>query len=340
MLRSTSPEKSPSSSKTPARDNRSVQSYPAPYIVEPTSPHTNTAILLHGLGSNGRAFGPFFLTASVTSIDKDSPSSRPLDVLYPSMRWVFPSASLRRSTRFNRHKLFSWFDIFSIQDPSLREETQIEGLVQSSQYLRGLICEEVQKLKDVWGGGDGVQKRIIFGGLSQGCAISLATLLSLDSCLGGWVGMSGFMPMRGLFKEVLLADVQVGEDGIVFQDDEDEQDTSPAEASRGNQSIPSTQALNAFRQDILSLPPLDDNAPADVLETPVFYGHGSHDEKVTCKLGNELVEMLREVNMNVRYQVYTGLGHWIEAPEEINDMISVFRIEGAWPDHVDGETAP
>lgn len=103
--------------------------YPKPYIIEPTIAHTHTAILLHGLGSNGSAFGSFFLTTSVSSNEKDSPHSRTLNDLYPSMRWVFPTASWRRSTRFRRVKLSSWFDVFSIQDPRVREESQIEGLV-------------------------------------------------------------------------------------------------------------------------------------------------------------------------------------------------------------------
>lgn len=333
-------EEASSAPGSPASDKRSVENYRAPYVVEPTSPHTHTAILLHGLGSNGRAFGSFFLTASVMSTDKDSPYSRPLNALYPSMRWVFPTASLRRSARFNRIKLSSWFDIFSVQNPSFREETQIEGLVQSSQFLRDLIDEEAQKLRDagVEREGERAEKRIVFGGLSQGCGISLTTLLSLDYALGGWVGMSGFMPMRGMFMQALKADAQVCEDGIVFQDDDAEQQTSTTteRSIHAQDVVPATKVLNAIRQEVLSIPVLKWTSPADVLETPAFYGHGSDDEKVNCKLGDELVETLRELKMNVKHQVYQGLGHWIQPPEEIDDMISVFTKNGVWPDHVDG----
>ena len=321
-------------------DNGSVQNYPAPYIVEPTSPHTHTAILLHGRGSNGRDFGSFFLEASVMSTDKDSPYSRPLNAIYPSMKWVFPSSSLRRLARFNRVKLFSWFDVWSVQDPSLRTETQIEGLVQSSQYIRNLIYEEVQLLKEASGGEESAEKRLVLGGLSQGCAISLATLLSLDYALGGWVGMSGWMPMRGMFKEAVEADVHVGEDVSISQNDA-EQEISAAEGLTGAHNVvPATKSLNAFRQEVLSISALHASGPPAVLETPAFYGHGSADEKVPCKLGNELVGSLRDFKMNVKHQIYEGLGHWIQAPEEINDMILVFTKMGAWPDHVDGIKAP
>lgn len=317
-----------------AKDNESTRGNPAPYIVEPTAPHTHTTILLHGLGSNGRAFGSFFLTASVMSNDSASPYSRPLNVLYPSMRWVFPTASWRRSRRFKGVKLTSWLDISSVQDPSINEETQIEGLCQSSQYLRDLICEEVQKLKDAWGGGDGAEKRITFGGLSQGCAISLATLLSLDYSLGGWVGMSGYLPFKRMFKEELNTGSPLGGDGILFQEDDAGREQSPADEVEDARGCPAAKALNVFRQEILSIPPHDSNNPPDVLETPAFYGHGSDDEKIACRLGDELVETLTELGMTVRHQIYPGLGHWFQAPEEINDMISVFTKNGAWPDHV------
>ncbi|ERF72214.1 hypothetical protein EPUS_02101 [Endocarpon pusillum Z07020] len=339
MSKSTGLEGASSTLDSTASDDESVQNYPPPYIVEPTSPHTHTAILLHGLGSNGRAFGSFFLTASVLSNDKDSPYSRPLNVLYPSMKWVFPGASLRRSKRFKGIKLFSWFEIFSIQDPSYREETQTEGLIHSSQYLRDLIFEEVKMLKGAVGGEERVEKRIVLGGLSQGCAMSLTTLLSLDFSLGGWVGMSGFMPMRGIFEDALNADAQDGDKRTVLQRDT-EQDESDVEALIDTQSIdPTVQALNTFRQNVLSLPPPDSRSPANVLETPAFYGHGNEDERVACRLGDELVRTLEGMHMSVKHQVYQGLGHWIQAPEEIDDMISVFSQYGAWPDHVDEHIA-
>lgn len=326
-------------SKSTGLDDESVQNYPPPYIVEPTSRHTHTAILLHGLGSTGRAFGSFFLTASVLSNDKGSPYSRPLNDLYPSMKWVFPGASLRRSKLFKGIKLFSWFEIFSIQDPSYREEMQTEGLVQSSQYLRDLIFEEVQMLKDAVGGGERAEKRLVLGGLSQGCAMSLTTLLSLDFSLGGWVGMSGFMPMRGIFEDALNADAQDGDKRSVLRHNTEQED-SDVEASIDAQSIdPTVQALNAFRQNVLSLPLLDPRSAANLLETPAFYGHGNEDERVACRLGDELVRTLKGMHMSVKHQVYQGLGHWIQAPEEIDDMISVFSQYGAWPDHVDEDTA-
>jgi Phospholipase/Carboxylesterase len=127
----------------------------------------------------GVPFGSFFLTASVTSIARDHPSSRTLNVFYPSMKWMFPSTSLRKKARLHGVKLFSWFDVYSVQNPSFREETQIEELSQSDQYLREVIDAEREVLKNAWGGVEEAEK-MIFGRLSQGCAMSLAALLGLD----------------------------------------------------------------------------------------------------------------------------------------------------------------
>jgi predicted esterase len=235
-------------------------------------------------------------------------------------------------------KLSSWFDVFSVQDPGYREETQMEGLVQSSQYLRDLVAGEIQELSRAWGEGEGAEKRLIFGGLSQGCAISLATLLSLNYSIGGWVGMSGFMPMRRTLKVALDPDPVEDDIGVVFEDDDAPEATSVVEASRHDQNFPVAKVLNAFRRDVLSLDELPSMKRPHVLSTPVFYGHGSEDKKVSCELGNELVTMLQQLGMNVRHQIYEGLDHCIQVPEGINDMIAVFTKNGAWPDHVDGSS--
>src|SRR6266536_5167111 len=40
---------------------------PEPYVVQPTSAHTHTFILLHGLGSNGEKFGVELLESGISS---------------------------------------------------------------------------------------------------------------------------------------------------------------------------------------------------------------------------------------------------------------------------------
>lgn len=150
--------------------------------------------------------------------------------------------------------------------------------------------------------------------------------------------MSGFMPMRQMLQDVLDLASSENDDGVVFEEDGLSPEMSSLEGARKGRDVPEAIVLNAFRQDVLSLDGLSLSERPRVLSTPVFYGHGSEDNKVSCTLGNNLVGMLKQLRMDLRHQVYPGLGHWMKVPEEIDDMISVFRETGAWPDHVDGSS--
>jgi predicted esterase len=291
--------------------------YPPPCVIQPTARHTHTAILLHGLGSNGRDLGSFLLRGGSTH--KDSPGSQQLNARYPSMKWVFPTASCRPSSRLDGVGLVSWFDLFSIQDLSYKEETQAEGLAQSSHYLRDILEDESRAFKGSGLRDDEIRKRIVLGGLSQGCAMSLMALVSLDHGLGGWVGMSGFFPAKGLFEKTFGSEDRA--DGTT--QNPDDQLTS---------EIPALRALNTFRQDVLKVSALEPQQFSEIISTPCFYGHGSSDDRISCQDGDILVELLRELDMDVEHRVYQGLGHWIRKPEEVDDFIAVLQRNGSWPD--------
>jgi predicted esterase len=62
------------------------------FVAEPTTEHTHTIILLHGLGSNGEKLGKEFLDTGVDS------SGRKLTELFPNVRFVFPTAKRRRAS--------------------------------------------------------------------------------------------------------------------------------------------------------------------------------------------------------------------------------------------------
>lgn len=79
-----------------------------------------------------------------------------------------------------------WFDIYSLTDPSQRENLQIEGLRESVGFLKGLIEEEAKFL-----GGERVDGgRVVVLEISQGCAVGLLTLLSGRRKLGVFVKSS------------------------------------------------------------------------------------------------------------------------------------------------------
>ena len=72
------------------------------------------------------------------------------------------------------------------------EEDDEEGMTKSVDYICGLIAKEVEE-------GKVPLDRIVVGGFSQGCAVSLLVgLLSrYRGQLAGVVGLSGYLPLEG-----------------------------------------------------------------------------------------------------------------------------------------------
>ncbi|KAJ5504216.1 hypothetical protein N7463_007090 [Penicillium fimorum] len=154
--------------------------YPAPLVIPPLGEeHTHTIISLHGKGSNAKRFGHVLLAAANCKLD-------------------FPQA-----TRFKKMAINQWFDNYSIEDPGERTDLQVEGLCETTEYIRGLISEEVRIL------GVGSHRKIIPWGLSQGCATGVFTLLggwldaSKTSTIGAFVGMSGWLPFEQQLHTIL-----------------------------------------------------------------------------------------------------------------------------------------
>jgi len=91
----------------------------------------------------------------------------------------------------------SWFDIFAlsnevITDPeTVRKAFSEEDIMKSVALLNDLIEQEAKKLPNQDVG------RVIIGGFSQGCMVSLSTLISWkkDRPLGGVIGLSGMQPI-------------------------------------------------------------------------------------------------------------------------------------------------
>jgi predicted esterase len=271
----------------------SRESWPAPLIVLPKTQHTHTFILLHGLGSNGEKFGTEFLENGLSS------EKQTLWSVYPGAKFIFPTAKWRRSTAFNRAVLTQWFDMYSLDDRSVREDVQIEGLVESAKYIRAVLYEEMKGVPST---------NIILGGLSQGCAMSLMVLLSLEFPLGACVGMSGRLPFRSDIHDILDSPT-VPDDNVRFGNDD------------AAEQPPAIQVL-AFVRELLELSEGDAESVVtrNALTTPVFLGHGAMDEKVPCRLGEEAANTLSLLGMQVNWKKYPELGHWYQVPEEIDDI--------------------
>ncbi|KAI9709072.1 MAG: hypothetical protein M1820_003518 [Bogoriella megaspora] len=267
-----------------------------PFIAEPTKLHTHTFILLHGLGSNGEKFGQELLNTAMTS------GGARLQSLLPHAKFIFPSARKRRSSAFNHSLLTQWFDIASLNDLSIRQDVQYQGLAESAKTIRALIDNESQNVP---------LGNIILGGLSQGYAMSLSVLLSLDCSLGGFLGMSGWLPFQ---QEVAQLIAEEGEHG-------DKDDPFKEEESRGwVADHPMTTAANFYRE-LLSIDTSDTDLEHTALLTPVFIGHGKADPKVPIHLSESAAQTLRRIGIDVTWRPYAEHGHWYKVPDEVDDIM-------------------
>ncbi|KAF4448491.1 acyl-protein thioesterase [Fusarium austroafricanum] len=268
------------------------------YIVEPQIPHTHTFILLHGLGSNGEKFGAELLETGITS------SGYNFTALFPYARFVFPTSKRRRATGFGRSMLTQWFDNVRLEDPSYRKERQLDGLSESAREIREIIANELQKVKP---------ENLILGGLSQGCAMSLAVLLSLEHPVAGYIGMSGYLTFQ--------SDLEMA----VAQDDD--QDDNPFEVDEQT----STVKAQTIQRDILSLCLLKSpSQDGTALQTPIFLGHGDADDKIPVALGKSAAQLMRDAEYAVDWRCYEDQGHWYKIPDEIDDIVSFITSKVGW----------
>ena len=272
------------------------------FVVEPTTQHTHTIILLHGLGSNGEKFGKELLDTAVVS------SGGKLTQLLPYVRFVFPTAKRRRSTAFGRSMLTQWFDICLLEKPSYRQESQLQGLVESGSEIMAVVASELQRVP---------RENLILGGLSQGCAMSLAVLLCLDHPIGGYIGMSGYFTYESGIKTA-LADDDFGDFDPFARDDD-----TPAE--------PKPVRAQTFERDLLGLDAVKKpSAEKNACLTPVFLGHGEADEKVPVSLGEAAAAVMRAAGYMVDWKCYSDQGHWYKIPEEIDDIIRFITRRVGW----------
>lgn len=274
------------------------------YVVEPRGPHSHTLILLHGLGSNGEKFGTELLDTGLTS------SGHKLPDLLPGAHFVFPTSKRRRSTAFGRSMLTQWFDIARLTDPLYRKERQLDGLAESAREILDIMATELQKVQP---------QNLIIGGLSQGCAMSLAVLLSLEHPIGGYIGMSGFLTYQDELEDAVQDDI-----------DSDDPFTRPSE-SRDAAVQTSPVKAQVLERDLLSLPALECPSQEKMAcRTPVFLGHGMADEKVPWVSGEAAAQVVRNAGYQVEWKCYKDQGHWYKIPDEIDDICNFIVSRVGW----------
>jgi phospholipase/carboxylesterase len=130
---------------------------------------TASVIILHGLGADGNDFVPVAHELDLASVGP--------------VRFVFPHGPTRPVTINGGHVMRAWYDILGT-DIARRDEA---GLRASQALVEELIARERAR---------GVRaSRIVLGGFSQGCAMTLMAGLRHGERLAGLLGMSGYLPL-------------------------------------------------------------------------------------------------------------------------------------------------
>ncbi|KAI0473089.1 Phospholipase/carboxylesterase [Xylariaceae sp. FL0804] len=158
----------------------------------PGHPHTHTIIFLHGRDSEASEFAEELFESESSGPENQD---RTLAALFPSIRWVFPSAGMIQSERFGT-PMSQWFDMWSVENPEERKEIQQQGLRNSISALTGLINEELALVP---------REKIFLAGISQGFATALAAFLANGQVLAGLIGFCSWLPMASTVEDIIQA---------------------------------------------------------------------------------------------------------------------------------------
>lgn len=169
--------------------------------LHPAGEAVATVIILHGLGADGTDFLPMCDQLDLAAIGP--------------VRWVLPRAPVRPVTLNGGYEMRAWYDILGTQIDRREDEA---GLRESMREVHVLI--ERERARGV------PAHRIVLGGFSQGCAMTLLAGLRYPARLGGLLGMSGYLPLAASTaaeRQAANADVPIflahGErDGVIALD--------------------------------------------------------------------------------------------------------------------------
>ena len=142
---------------------------------------------------------------------------------------------------------------------------------------------------------------IVLLGISQGCAVGLLTLPSMQCKLGAFVGLSGWMALRSQVESVVGKQPEsvTGLAGSIY-------------AKLGLEgAVPATIARSALQ-----------------LQTPVFLSHARDDDDVIdFELGRQVRIVLGKLGMDVVWKEYGKGRHWIREPEGFNDIVEFLILK-------------
>lgn len=276
-----------------------------PYVHPTQGLHTDTAILLHGRGSNGPEFAEDFLFSRTTD-------GKCLASHLPGWRWVFPTSRTRWSTKFEE-ETYSWFDTYSLTDINEKSDLQISGLRESVADILDVIETEIELLDGKW-------SHIHIGGISQGMATALWTLLCWTALsrhqesIGGFLGFCGWLPFANRLESL----------NGQLHDHPSEPGFSSGEVNK------------LLVEMFPNIGDLQFTQSADVCEqrfkisTAMFLSHGTDDIWVPVELGRQAAGAFKKFASHVEWKEFTGAGedgHWIKEPEGFDQIIQFIEKE-------------
>lgn len=262
----------------------STQRYGPAHVLDhhPDHPHMHTMVFLHGRGSDAEEFAEELMDSSLLS------DGRSLQEALPGWRWVFPAARQIWSEVFKEF-MPMWFELRDGRDGD--GDGDSEGLRDAVTHVTGVLREERSRL------GDG---KVILGGISQGGAVGMWTLLSLmgggnidddgdpGKWLGGFVGSSTWMPLGDDVEGMLDGDHHGGPEFL-------------------------RHMMRSLQQSTT---------------IPVLMGHGVDDAYVDVDLGRQASRILSRAGCRVDRREYTGAeqeGHWFKVPEQMDHIYEFLK---------------
>ena len=269
--------------------------FPPSVVIHPLTPrHDLTVILLHGRGSRASEFRRDFMSTLPST--GTSPEQ-----LFPSVKWVFPCANIMFST-VDKELVRQWYDVYSLRDLDERTGLAVEGLVKSIKHVSSIIEDEHRLLQAQHPDDRPGTRRLVLGGISMGCAVSVhALLVSLMSgtpgILAGFFGWCGWMPFTNAMEKQV-------ERGPSIQ-----------------------QALQRFYRRDLPVLGGEQCGPEEksLARVPVLLSHCEDDPVVSVALGSAMKTTLSHLEMDVHWRACHVGGHWIKEPDEMDRFVSFMR---------------
>ncbi|TVY58740.1 Acyl-protein thioesterase [Lachnellula suecica] len=313
LLRSGPTTKNPSPDETPSDDTT---------IIAPSGGHTHTVIFLHGREDFGSDLAQYFFDS------KDS-EGRSLAEIFPSIRWVFPTAKLRYSAQrgfeFSNSSfaealkgeeiISQWFDVWNIAMPEEKEDLMVPGLCDSIGDILRLIKEEAENVP---------LERIMLGGISQGCATAILALLSSGVELGGFIGWCSWLPFQKSIEK-LPAECIDSKDEIsrniqaILQIPTVATNATPLDKASNELGVESIADSLCRTLDVLRI------QSRRTAKTPMFLAHSEDDETVPVSLGEGLHQTMKHLGFDVTWEKYQDGGHWINPEKGVNDMSTFLK---------------